>query len=692
MDDGGIEIGAATERRSDEIELLHLTLAEERRRRVRAEQKLAIHESAGSMAGSPFDPTSLRQSEVRFRTAFESSSIGNVLSELEGKCILVNRAMCDLLGYSESELLALSSLDIIHPDHRAAHIAIRRRLLSGDIDQHESENRYLCKDGRIIWGIGNVALVRDADGFPIKIVGQLQDVTERKSAEDALRESEAHLRAIIDHSPAIIFLRDANGRYLLANSEYEQRNGFVPGSAKGKTVHDLFPRERADYFLSRDRAIHEMGHLTQREGRVSLSNGEAMTTLILRFPVPGPDGRIHAVGAISTNITERKRAEEALKASEARLRAVMDNCPAAVYIRDWNGRFILSNPEFDRRRGMPAGGVVGRCVHDFWPKDQADAILATDRAVLTSRIASASEKNVTFGDGSIHPVLVVRFPIQRDDGEVESIGFISTDITEIRETALKLRQQQAELAHIHRLNILGEMATGLAHELNQPLAAIVSYTQGCVRRLRAGVNNPDELIAAMGKVTDQAKRAGDTVNWMRGFIRKGGEEKSPTDLNILLSEAVDVISHEIGKQGIMLELDLSPEPIVISADRTQIQQVALNLMRNGIEAMHDNPPAQRRLILQSRAHDGVATVTVVDDGPGIQEEHRDRLFDPFFTTKHDGLGMGLSICRTIIEDHGGQLAAEPANGIGTTFHFSLPIMAGVRLPPRQQPSAYSPVK
>ncbi len=410
-----------------------------------------------------------------------------------------------------------------------------------------------------------------------------------------------------------------------------------------------------------------------------------MTTLILRFPVPGPDGKIHAVGAVSANITERKMVEVALKASEARLRAVMDNCPAAVCIRDRNGRVILSNREFDRRRGLPANSIIGAHVYDFWSKEQADTILAADRAVISGGRMSASEKTEAFADGLTRTALIVRFPIQRDDGEVESLGIISTDITEIREAEAKLRQQQTELAHIYRLNIMGEMATGLAHELNQPLAAIISYTQGCVHRMHTGADSSEELISAMSKVIDQATRAGDIINWMRGFVRKGGDEKSPTDLNVLLSEAVDVISHEIGKQEILLELDLSPQHLIIGADRTQIQQVALNLIRNAIEAMHAIPPAQRKLVLRSRAGGDMARVTVIDNGPGIPEAYRDRLFDPFFTTKQDGLGMGLSICRTIIEDHGGKLAIDPTSGSGTTFHFSLPLRAEV------QPRSHAPL-
>jgi len=677
---------------ADEIALLRLALAAERQRREAAERALDRGAEAPVGDERPPETSSLRESEARFRTVFESSFVGMALAELDGRFVLVNRALCSLTGYSEAELLVMSALDIIHPDHRAGHVATRRRLLAGEIDRHESEKRYVRKDGRVIWAVGNVALIRDAHGLPINTVGQLQDITERRMAEDALREGEARLRAIIDHSPAAIFLRDAQGRYLVANAEYKRRNDFLGDEVVGKTVHDLFPRERAEYFLGRDRQVFETGQLTQREGHVFLSNGETMTTLLLRFPVPGPDGAIQAVGAISTDITERKRADEALKASEARLRAVVDNCPAAVYIRDWNGRFILSNREFDRRRGMPSGGVVGAHVHDFWPQEQADAILEADRAVMSSRRATASEKIVTFADRTTHTVLTVRFPIMRIDGEVESLGIISTDATEIRETEAKLRQQQTELAHMYRLSIMGEMATGLAHELNQPLAAIVSYTQGCVRRLRAGVDNPDELIAAMRKVADQAKRAGDIVNWMRGFVRKGGEGKSPSDLNVLLSEAIDVIVHEISKQRVLLELELDSRQLIVRADRTQIQQVVLNLMRNGIEAMHDTPPTLRKLVLRSCISEGAATVIVVDNGPGIPDDIRERLFDPFFTTKRDGLGMGLSICRTIIEDHGGTLAVDPTGGGGTAFRFSLPLRQEVVPRHDLRPAAYTPAK
>ncbi len=250
---------------TDEVALLRLALTEERRRRERAERALSATESTSDAARDLRDTTPQRQSEARFRTAFQNSSVGMALSELDGRFVLVNRAMCTILGYSEAELLEMSGPDIVHPDHRIEHVEAHRQLVAGDIDRHESEKRYLRKDNRMIWGIGNLALVRDDEGFPINIICQLQDVTERKAAEDALRGSEARLRAIIDHSPTAIFLRDRDGRYLLANSEYERRNGFAPGTVVGKTVHELFPRERADYFMSRDRSIFEMGQLTQRK-------------------------------------------------------------------------------------------------------------------------------------------------------------------------------------------------------------------------------------------------------------------------------------------------------------------------------------------------------------------------------------------------------------------------------------------
>ena len=613
----------------------------------------------------------LRESEERFRSAFHAAPIGMVITALDGTYMQVNPALCRILGYAEHELVGMHVRHVIHPDDFGEHLAIRKRLLASEIESYQTEKRYVCKGGRVIWGVGSVSLVHDAEGRTLYTIGQIQDVNERREVEEALRESEARLRAILDNSPVGIYVRDRQGRYQLANKEFEVRWDVPSGAALGKSPCDLFPKELADRFLADDRLVLSTGKAIEKEGWVPLPNGEERITIVQKFPIPGPDGQIDSVGVISTDITPRKRMEEALRKSEARLRALMDNTPASIYLRDRLGLYVLTNREFEKRHAIKPGEALGKSAHYLFPAAVAESYLAADRQIMNSRKGVSREMDLTYGDGSARAVLSVKFPIVRDDGEVDSVGVISTDITEERRNEELIRQHQAELAHVYRLHIMGEMATGLAHELNQPLAAIASYAQGCVRRLDLDTVSRDELADILAKISQQAQRAGEIIHWMRGFVRKGSEGRSQFDAAAAIRQAAGLMTHELRKSGVTLVLRLDKDLPPCFGDSIQVQQVILNLARNGIEAMTEGAVTDPTLTIDATADGDRINIAVSDNGPGVSEDARPHLFDPFFTTRTLGLGMGLSICRTIVEGHGGRLWLDEADGPGTVIRFTL---------------------
>jgi C4-dicarboxylate-specific signal transduction histidine kinase len=246
---------------------------------------------------------------------------------------------------------------------------------------------------------------------------------------------------------------------------------------------------------------------------------------------------------------------------------------------------------------------------------------------------------------------------------------------EIAERALaeeKARNHQEKLAHVARLNMVGEMTSGLAHEINQPLAAIATYTQGALLRLRKG-EDPERIASILEQVIVQAQRAANIVQHLRNFVVKGKPHREPTDIALVMRRAVSLVRNEILKHGI--ELDVAPhEPLpMIEADAIQIEQVILNLLRNAVEAMTEVAPGRRRLKVAVKA-DGERGVLIAisDTGPGITDSAIGKISSPFFSTKPEGMGLGLAISRTIIEDHGGRLEHEPNPEGGITFHFFLP--------------------
>lgn len=252
------------------------------------------------------------------------------------------------------------------------------------------------------------------------------------------------------------------------------------------------------------------------------------------------------------------------------------------------------------------------------------------------------------------------------------------------------RRRQAELAHVSRLNTMGEMASGFAHELNQPLSAIINYAQGCVRRMKRGAGETEEMLAAMEQVSVQAGRAGEIIRRIRSFVRKDEPERNRVDVASLIRDVTDLLGAEFKRSGVTVTLTLSGALPFVMADAIQIEQVVLNLVRNAIEAMDEGGSKQggskeKRLIIKiSEGDNETVCVAVEDTGPGISEETRDHAFDPFVTTKKGGLGLGLSISQSIIEGHGGRLFIERSRESGTVFMFSLPAAVQANLKQKEE--------
>ncbi|MCU7904801.1 MAG: PAS domain S-box protein [Candidatus Thiodiazotropha sp. (ex Epidulcina cf. delphinae)] len=259
---------------------------------------------------------------------------------------------------------------------------------------------------------------------------------------------------------------------------------------------------------------------------------------------------------------------------------------------------------------------------------------------------------------------------------IRELGYVNIygrDFTQMRIAEMQSRQHQSELVHVCRLSTMGEMSTGLAHELNQPLSAIINFASGCVRRLQSGIGGEAELMDAMAQITAQAERAGEIIKRLRGLVVKRPQEHEVVNLNHLVLEVASFIESEANRQQVEISLDLSDQVLPVRVDLVQIEQVLLNLIRNAIEAMKQVDPNQRRLLLQTQKIDAEKVLVLVKDtGPGIETDTLKHLFDAFFSTKESGMGMGLRISQKIIQDHNGQIQVISKIGKGASFHVILP--------------------
>lgn len=372
--------------------------------------------------------------------------------------------------------------------------------------------------------------------------------------------------------------------------------------------------------------------------------------------------------------SEAERVTEGLARREAHLRSLLDTVPDAIVVIDEGGLIRDFSPAATRMFGWEADEVHARNVsllmpdpyrsaHDDYLRRYYDT--GEKRIIGKGRVVVGARK-----DGSTFP-LELAVGEMRVGGQRHFTGFIR-DLTERQQAEARLQELQAELVHVSRLTALGEMASALAHELNQPLSAIANYLKGS-RMLLARDEVPVERVSdAVERASEQALRAGDIIRRLREFVARGETERSVESLPKLVEEASALALVGVKEHGIRVRYEFSPEVDLVLADKVQIQQVLLNLVRNAVDAMIEaGSPVRELTITLSPAEDDMVQVTVADTGPGIDAEVTESLFQPFVTTKRTGMGVGLSISRTIVEAHGGHIWAAAREGGGAVFALTL---------------------
>ena len=420
----------------------------------------------------------------------------------------------------------------------------------------------------------------------------------------------------------------------------------------------------------------------------SLQPGSIESAILLRCMSMAIDGdNIQPLNlqadTLQQEVTRRQQIEAQFAFSEAHAQAVLNTAVEGIITIDEHGIVQSFNLAAERIFGYSAEEIIGRNVHWLMPNPYHDE----HDSYLCNYLSTGQKKIIGIGrevqglrkDGSV-------FPLELAVSEVNIAGQhhftgIVRDISERKQIEEHLRHNEEEirlhrerLAHVDRISIMGEMASGIAHEINQPLTAISSYARACYRMLDADLADPAELLETLDKISVQAQRAGNVIHGLRAFVRKRESKRELHDLNDLVRNTIVLAETDARENHFVIKPILIETPLPVVVDPIQIQQVILNLIRNAAEAMADvTEEAEAVMMVVKTAIDDpqTAQVAVVDKGNGISDEIADKLFDPFFTTKPAGTGIGLAISRTIITSHGGRLWFEPNSDKGITMHFSL---------------------
>jgi len=367
----------------------------------------------------------------------------------------------------------------------------------------------------------------------------------------------------------------------------------------------------------------------------------------------------------------RKSFQE-IQALKDQLRLAIDTIPGLVWsaLPDGSAEFLnqrwLDYTGLSLKEGLDWGGKVA--VH---PDDLA-RFMDEWRAALAEGKPLETEARLRRADGEYRWLLIRAVPLRDETGKIVKWYGTSTDVEDLKRAEEALSKSHAELAHVTRVMTMGELAASIAHEVNQPLSAIVNNGGACLRWLNGAAPDLDEAREAARRIIRDGNRAGEVITRIRALLRKTDAEKARLDINQTIREVVKLTRNESARKGVTLRMDLAADLPPVLGDRVQLQQVILNLVMNGVEAMASTPARPRELLIRSRQYESdKALVAVQDSGVGLDGQDLEKIFDAFYTTKPRGMGMGLAISRSIVEDHGGRLWAAPNDGPGATFQFTL---------------------
>jgi PAS domain S-box-containing protein len=589
----------------------------------------------------------------------------------DGSAEFLNQHYLDFIGLSAEQASDWDWTPAVHPDDLSGLVATWQRIMASETSG-EAEARLRRHDGEYRWFLFRVNPLRGEQGNIVKWYGINTDIEDRKRAEDALRQSERQFRLLVETIPALVWRGTSEGELDYLNQRAVAYLGHTAESLSGGRWLELVHPDQRD--ATERRWLHSATTGVSYDDVYQLRRADGQYRWIQSVGEPFHDmeGRIAHWFGVIVDIDDRKRAEAGLRQAYGHLAEAQRLSKTGSFItdllaerRDWSEEAFRIF-EFEPTTSITLQTIRG-LVH---PEDLPGYDAAYKRAIEGNGFDMAFR--IITSTGNLKHLHAVGHVMEEIAGRPVFIGAIQ-DVTESKVAEEALNRARSELAHVARVTTLTTLTASIAHEVNQPLSGIITNAGTCLRMLDTNPPNVDGARETARRTIRDGNRASEVVTRLRALFSKREFTLEPLDLNEATREVVTLSLSELQRNGVIVQSELADDLPSISGDRVQLQQVILNLLRNASDAMvgvHDRP--RQLLIRTERERGDRVRVTVRDAGKGFDHQSMDKLFDAFYTTKSNGMGIGLSVSRSIVERHHGRLWAEPNDGPGATFSFSIP--------------------
>ncbi len=609
----------------------------------------------------------------KFKTISDRAGYGVKISNLKGNLIYINESCAKIHGYTSDELIG-KNLSIFHNKEQMENVNRLNKQLTEKGSFVAEEVWHRRKDGTIFCALMNGTLIRDEKGEPLFLASAAIDISEHKRADEALRESQHRQMAILNSIPDMAWLKDKDSRYIAANETFCRSFCIKLEDLVGKTDFDISPEDLAQKYRADDQKVVKSGRQMRIEEPWASKGdaGERMYLETIKTPIRNEKREIIGTSGIARDITERKKAEEALQQSEIKYRTLLENIPQKIFLKDKNSVYISCNENYAKDLNIKAEEISGKTDYDDYPRELAEKYRADDKKIIESgETQDIEEKYIQ--DGQERIVHTIKTPVKNEQGNVTGILGIFRDITKLKQTEEELDMYREKMVRAEQMASLGTLSATMAHELTQPLTVVNLSIENSLAELEKTIC-PDDVIKGLKDGLSELSNVTSIVDRFRNFARQSSEKiAAKVNLKVLAERITMLLNESARRAKLTFRLKgLDKLPLIYSNEK-DLEQLFFALIDNAIQEADGK--RNHQLTISGTVKDKYIELRFSDDCGGIAPENIDKIFEPFFTTRPAGEGTGLGLCvvQRIVTEAGGKVSVKSKPGKGSTFFITLPI-------------------